>query len=803
MTIYPHGTTIKEHQQRSRHDGLGIGHRQKKIDALDKLVGRIRYTDDIKLPHMVFGKIVRSPHAHARIVSINRESVLDLKGVLDVIVGADMPTKYGVIPWTKDEYPLAVDKARYVGDGVAAVIAETEAIAHDAAMKLKIEYEILQAVLSISDAKHYTHIKVNEHAKVGNITKEVDLSFQDVEQYFNDSDVKLVQDFSFHNTTHAPIEPHVAIGDYSINGALTVYSATQVPHYLQRTLAEVLQMPCHLIRVIQAPVGGAFGGKSEPFDLEFVVALASKRLRRPVKILYTREEVFLAHRGRHPMTMTMSMGAKRDGKILAVRNLIDIDGGAYASFGMITAFYAGQLLTGPVEMKSYHFHATRYYTNKPACGPKRGHGSVQPRFAFEIMCDMMAERLGLDPIQFRKINAVTEGSTTINGQKIGSLGLSETLDKAASASSWYARRGRLPFGRGLGVASSMYISGTNYPVYPNEMPQSSVTVRIDRSGRVILFSGAADIGQGSNSLLAQFAEEELGVDLSRINVISGDSDLCPVDLGAYSSRITLMMGLAAQEALRKARFILAEAAAQYFSQNDHWRTFFSEGVFALDMGFERGRVFHTKNHEAALDFTQVVELAESMHGSLVFTGNYRTMPRGGDYRGGSIGASPAYSCTTHIADVTVNVETGQLTINKIYVAHDCGRAINPNLVEGQIEGSTYMGAAEVSLEHFITDEEAGARRGMLIGPSLLDYRLPTSLDTPDIEAFIVEKADPSGPYGAKEAGEGPLHSAIPAIANAIYDAVKIRLFSLPFSPAKILSALRAQSKTSGSGHASP
>lgn len=778
MTIHPHGTTIRGT------DAPGVGHRQKKIDALDKVLGRIRYTDDIKLPGMVYGKIVRSPYAHARIFNIDKADALKLTGVLDVIVGADLPIKYGVIPWTKDEYPLALDKARYVGDGVAAIIAESEQLAHAAALRLKIEYEQLPAILSIEDAKNNAHIQVNEKAKVGNITKEVDLSFGDVDHELSTADVVIKQDFSFQNTTHAPIEPHAAIGDYAPNGLLTVYSSTQVPHYLHRTLSEVLKKPSYEIRVIQPPVGGAFGGKSEPFDLEFVVALASMRLRRPVKILYTREEVFFAHRGRHPMKISMTMAANKDGVIQAVRNIIDIDGGAYASFGMITAFYAGQLLTGPVGMKSYHFHSTRYYTNKPACGPKRGHGSVQPRFAFEIMCDMMAEKLNLDPIDFRLKNVVKEGETTINGQKIGSLGLKETLIAAKEASLWTQKRGHLPYGRGLGVACSMYISGTNYPVYPNDMPQSSVAVRIDRSGRVHLFSGASDIGQGSNSVLAQLAEEELGVSAGRISITSGDSDLCPVDLGAYSSRVTLMMGLAAQVALRRAKTVLAEATAAFFN-NDKTTT-----ISAADIRFAHDRIYCADNREIAIDFNKAVELAEVAFGALIFSGDYRTTDRGGDYRGGSIGASPAYSCTTHIADVSVDVETGKLHINKIYVAHDCGRAINPALVEGQIEGSTYMGAAEVFLEHFVTDEEPGARQGMLIGPSLLDYRIPTTLDTPHIKAMIVEKPDPNGPYGAKESGEGPLHSAIPAVANAIYNAVKIRLFSLPFSPGKILRALK-------------
>lgn len=788
MSIFPHGTTIKDSLSIEKHPHSGVGSSAKKIDAIDKLLGRMRYTDDISLPHMVVGKIVRSPHAHARIVHIDKDSVLSMPGVLDVIVGADLATKYGVIPWTKDEYPLAVDKARFVGDGVAAVIAESELAAHEAMLKLHIEYEILPSVLSTDEAKAEYAVQVNEHAKVGNITKHVDLSFGDVDGHLANSDLVVSENFSFHNTTHAPIEPHCAIGDFGTNGRLTLYSSTQVPHYLHRTLTEVLALPAHRIRVIQPPVGGAFGGKSECFDLEFVVALASMRLKRPVKILYTREEVFLAHRGRHPMKISMTMGVKNNGEILALKNSIDIDGGAYASFGMITAFYAGQLLTGPVGMKSYQFSSTRYYTNKPACGPKRGHGSVQPRFAFEVMCDMMAERLRLDPIQFRLINAVSENSETINGQKIGSLGLKEVLNQVAIKSDWHKRYKNLPRGRGLGIATSMYISGTNYPVYPNDMPQSSVSIRLDRSGAVHIFSGVSDIGQGANTVLRQITEQELGIESDRINVLTADSDLTPVDLGAYSSRVTLMMGHAAMEAARKARCCIADAVVLKLNQNS------DRIVESRDLAFAGSRVFVRENKELGMDFNQALIFAESMHGSLVFSGDYRTVERGGDYRGGTIGASPAYSCTAHVADVNVDEDTGKIIINKIFVAHDCGRAINPLLVEGQIEGSTYMGAAEVFLENFLTDEEDGARRGMLVGPSLLDYRIPTTLDTPLIESMIVEIPDPNGPYGAKEAGEGPLHSAIPAVANAIYDAVGVRLTSLPFSPAKVLAALKLRNR---------
>ena len=518
---------------------------------------------------------------------------------------------------------------------------------------------------------------------------------------------------------------------------------------------------------------------------------------RPVKCLYTREEVFYAHRGRHPMQMKMKLGASKDGTLKGLRSQIDIDGGAYASFGLITAYYAGQLLTGPVGYETYHFTATRYYTNKPACGPKRGHGSVQPRFAFEILLDQMAEKLGMCPFELRLKNFVGHFQETVNGQQMVSLGLDKVLEAVKVASAWDARKNQHTPNRGLGVATSMYISGTNYPIYPNQMPQSSVQVQLDRSGRATIFSGASDIGQGSDSVLATIVCEELGTELDHVQVVSSDTDLTPVDLGAYSSRVTLMRGHAAQDACRTLRKYVQEEVAAFWNEDEDAQTILQGPVHTKEVLLAGGRAFYKHNTEVQLPLAKAFQLAEATHGTLGATGGYRTQMRGGDYRGGTIGSSPAYSCTAHLADVEVDEETGRIIIHKIWCAHDCGKALNPVLVEGQIEGST-MGAAEVAMEDMLYGDNA-VRTGMLIGPSLLDYRIPTTLDTPAIEALIVEEPDPNGPYGAKEAGEGPLHSSIPAVANAIYDAVGIRLTELPFSPKKVLAALRAKNAKTGTG----
>jgi 4-hydroxybenzoyl-CoA reductase alpha subunit len=595
-----------------------------------------------------------------------------------------------------------------------------------------------------------------------------------VDALLEDSDVVVEADYFFEGTTHTPIEPHCAIGQYEENGKLTVWSATQVPHYLHRELARVLELDPARVRVLQPLVGGAFGGKSEPFDLEFCVAKLSMVSGRPVKILYTREEVFYSHRGRHPFAMQYMTGATSDGRLTSVDAKILLDGGAYASFGLVTTYYSGQLLTAPYTMPAYRFDSTRVYTNKPACGPKRGHGSVQPRFAFEVQLDKLAERLSMDPIELRRRNFIGEQTRTVNELRVTSNGFLECLDAVERASEWKGRYRRMPFGRGLGVAGSCYISGTNYPIYPNEMPQSAVQLQVDRSGRVAIFSGASEIGQGCDSMVTYIVAEELGVPLDHIRVLRGDTDFTPVDLGAYSSRVTFMLGNACIDAARKLRRLVQDAVAEEWSCR------------ANDVLLAGGFALFAPDTQRMMPIREAFNLAEAKHGALGATGSYNT-PKDihGSYRGGTIGASPAYSFTAHVAEVEVDVETGFVEVVKIWVAHDCGRALNPVLVEGQMEGSAYMGAAEAVMEQQIFKDADQGREGLHHAPSLLDYKIPTSLDTPALESFIVESIDPEGPYGAKEAGEGPLHPSIPAIANAIYDAVGVRMDSLPFSPPRV------------------
>jgi 4-hydroxybenzoyl-CoA reductase subunit alpha len=762
-----------------------IGRRLLRTDGLDKATGRAVYTDDIALPGMLHGRILRSPHAHARILSIDTSAAEAMDGVRAVITGRDMPEKYCIIPWTRDEEALCVDKVRFIGDAVAAVAAVDEDTAIRALDAIQVMYEPLPAFFDPMDALEPGDDAEPIHAPKkdghnGNITKAVKLSFNDVNGEMESSEVRVEGDYYFEGSTHAPIEPHCAIGYMDPGGKLTVWSSTQVPHYLHRELARVLDLDVARIRVIQPAVGGAFGGKSEPFDLEFCVAKLAQETGRPVKILYTREEVFYSHRGRHPMRMKCRLGADREGRIRSVDHQILLDGGAYASFGLVTAYYAGQLLTAPYDFGAYRFDSTRVYTNKPPCGPKRGHGSVQPRFAFEVQLDKLARELELDPIELRRRNLLGRDVRTINELRVQSNGFPECLDAVERASGWKERWGKLPRGQGLGVAGSCYISGTNYPIYPNDMPQSSVQMQIERSGRVTVWSGASEIGQGSDSMVAYIAAEELGVPLEYVRVVSADTDHVPVDLGAYSSRETFMVGNAAVHAARQLREKVVDAVAHAWDA-PHKR-----------VGLAGGWAFDLADTGRKMPIAEAFNLAEARHGTLGSTGWYDTPKHvHGEYRGGTIGASPAYSFTAHVAEVEVDEETGFVEVKNIWAAHDCGRALNPVLVEGQIEGSVYMGYAEALMEEQVFKSDREGKAGLHNAPSLLDYRIPTSMDTPDLHALIVESIDPEGPYGAKEAGEGPLHSSIPAIANAIYDAVGVRLDSLPFSPPRVWRALQA------------
>jgi len=781
------------HQQ--KHSYRVIGTPRPKVDVYGKVTGRALYADDIMLPRMLYGRLLRSPHPHARILSIDIRRALELPGVVAILTGDDLPEKFGILPSSQDEYALALEKVRYVGDPVAAVAALDPDTLDEAIKLIQVDYEVLPALMSIDEALAHPDVKINDDARIGNIHKAVSYEFGDVNAGFAEADFIREDWFYYEGNTHAPIEAHACVASWEPNpgspvgGKLTLWSSTQTPHYVHRELSKVLKVPQSHIRVIAPNVGGGFGGKSDPFSHEICASELSRRTGRPVKITCTREEVFLIHRGRHPVKMWIKTGVKRDGTLTAMHFRSFLDGGAYGSYGVATTYYTGVLQTVTYKLPSYKFEGMRLFTNKPPCGPKRGHGTTQPRYAVEVHLDKIAHDLGIDPVALRLHNLIEPYTRTINGLRITSCALGECLQQVVERSGWdtfHAQKNNpptqgqqeIPLKRGMGIAASSYICGAGKPIYWNDLPHSSVQIRLDRGGGVTVYCGSTDIGQGSTSILAYIVAEELGIQPEHIHLETADTTLTPVDLGSYSSRVTFMAGNAAIAAARKLKEQLFAVATEHLQVP-------LEHLEAAD-----GIIYNEHDPGVALPFVKAVQLAEARFGALVTAGSYAP-PEGihGDYKGAGVGPSPAYSYSTCVAQVAVDVETGELVVEKLWLAHDVGQSINPLLVAGQVEGGAYMGYGEAVMEQQVF------RKGRHKIPSLLDYKLATTLDTPEIETILIEIPDQEGPFGGKEAGQGPLNPVIPAIANAVYDAVGLRIDETPITPDKILRALKATAAT--------
>jgi 4-hydroxybenzoyl-CoA reductase alpha subunit len=752
-----------------------VGTAYLRVDAPDKVTGRTIYADDLVLPRMLWCKLLRSPHAHARILSVDTAPAASLPGVKEVLTGKDFPIPFGILPVSQDEHALCPEKVRFIGDPVAAVAAETEEQALDAANAVVVRYEPLRAMGTIEDALATPEPRIHDYGDEGNVHKRISLEFGDVEAGFREADLVREDLFFFEGNTHLPMEQHAAVAQATPDGKLCVWSSTQTPHYLLRALAKVLEMPSARIRVIATPNGGGFGGKSDPFSHEIVVARLALLTGRPVKIALTREEVFYCHRGRHPTLMWVRTGVKRNGAITGMHFRTMLDGGAYGSYGVASTYYTGALQTVTYKVPRYKFEGLRVFTNKPPCGPKRGHGTPQPRFGLEVQFDKIAEELKLDPIEMRLKHLQPPDSLTANFLKIGSMGLGTCLEKVRAASGWRRKFRQLPPGRGVGVACSSYISGAGLPIYWNALPHSGVQLKLDRSGGVTAFCGATEIGQGSDTVLAGCVAEILGIDPVDIRVVTGDTDLTPVDLGSYSSRVTLMMGNAAIQAAERARTMLAEAAGAKL------------GVPAARLVFEGGRVFDRGRPKNGLSFPEACIAAEAKFGTLGTTGSYTPPKSPARFKGAGVGPSPAYSYSACVAEVEVDRETGVVKVPKVWIAHDVGQVINLVTTIGQVEGGVYMGLGEALMEEMAYRTHRGVIHKF---PSMLEYKSPTTHEMCDVETILVEDPDPNGPFGAKEVGQGPLLPVMPAVANAVYDAVGVRVDEIPVSPPKVLKALQ-------------
>jgi len=764
-----------------------LGKARRRVDGRAKVTGLTKFADDIVLPRMLHMKLLRSPHPHAEIEAIDVSRATQHPGVHLVLTGKDFPIAFGILPVSQDEYPLANGKVRYVGDPVAAVVASDEQTAWEACELIDVKYRPLATISNSEEALATPEPRIHEHGERGNIHRLQAFEFGDVNAALEKSDHVFEDVFFYEGNTHLPIEQHAAVAAPDGEGKLTLWSSTQVPHYIHRALARALRMNAAHVRVIACPNGGGFGGKCDLHNHEIVVSRAALRLARPVKICLNREEVFYMHRGRHPVLMKMRTGVTKDGKLTGMHVQTLLDGGGYGGYGAASTLYTGVLQTVTYELPRYKFDACRTFTNKPPCGPKRGHGTPQPRFGQEVQLDKIAEFLKKDPAELRLGMVAKPDSLTANWLRIGSIGLEECIRRVVALSGWKSRFRRLPEGRGLGIACGAYLCGAGLPIYWNKMPQSGVQLLLDRSGQVTAFCGATEIGQGSDDVLAAIIAEVLGIDPYDVRLVTGDTALTPVDLGSYSSRVTVMMGNAAIQAAERLKAQIAEAAAEQLM------------IIPQRVAFSQGRVFFADDPAKGMTFAEAVVFAETKFGTLGAVGSYVPPRAPGRYKGAGVGPSPAYSYTACVVEAEVDKATGWVSVSKVWIAHDIGRTVNPVLARGQVEGSVYMALGEALMEEQVFRRLPAKLSGALVHkfPSLLEYKSLTSLDMPEVVTELVEYPDPNCPFGAKEVGQGPLLPVMPAVANAIYDAVGVRIDELPITPDKVLKALelKAAGKT--------
>lgn len=755
-----------------------------RVDGLEMVTGRAIYTADLSIPHMLHGKILRSTYPHAKILKIDTSKAEKLPDVKAIVTAKDAPyTKIGLL--LKDSGFLARDKVRYIGEPVAAVAAVDEVIAKQALDLIEVEYEELPYVVDPIEAMKpdapLIHEKVDTYTgyiwgePLKNYSKnacgyayihqgDVKKGFKEAEFIFEDTFRTQMQD-------HCYIEPHVALASFDpFTSKVTVWTSTGAPFLLRLALAEGLMLPMNKIRIITHHVGGSFGGKALP-ELEPLCILLARKTNRLVKIVATRQEEFIGFSHRLPCFIKRKIAVKKDGLILALETELVYDAGAYAGSGVAIMSYASMLARGPYRIPNVNITGYCVYTNKTSGGPFRGFGDAQSCFAYESQMDIIADRLGIDPLELRLKNAVEEGDAMATGQVTRSVGLKQCLEKAAERANWKEKKAR---GVGIGVACMQHLSG--------ELSSCAV-VKVNEDGTIGVLTGAVEIGQGALTILTQIVAEELGVPPEDVLIITGDTDATPYDSGSVASRVTYHMGNAVKAAAADAKRQLLLLAANILEVN------------VEDLDIKDKKIFVKGVPERGISFAELAVLTHFVTGG----------PEGGPIMGkGSFFAAGVYNkaniegaiyppgpTTTYaaqIAEVKVDRETGEVKVIKITAAHDCGHAINPRNIEGQIEGGVSIG-----LGLALTEEMVFAK-AHVANATFMDYKISTPSEMPQIESLIVEVAQPDGPFGAKGVGEPTLVTTSPAIANAVYDAVKVRITTLPLTPEKILNELKKKGK---------
>ncbi len=747
------------------------------IDGPEKVSGQAKYTADTLPRRALAGRIFRSPYSHAEIVEVDVAEAAKLPGVKAIVTGADCAQTFGVLPIARSEHPLARDRVRYRGEPVAAVAATDDATARQALRLIKLKVRELPAYHTAADAMAPEAIALHSQ-RPGNIERDVSFELGDVEAAFATAVLVREATYNCAEVCQNQMEMHAALADYdAVRERMTVHASTQVPYYVHLMLSHILGMDMSRIRVIKPHVGGGFGCRTEALNVELIAALLARKAGGCVRLVVNREETFITHRGRPETDIRLKLGLRSDGRIAGVECECIMRGGAHSGYGIVTILYAGSMLYAIYDLHDVRYVGKRVLTNTPPCGAFRGHGTVDVRFAFESLLDQMAREMGLDPIAVRRANLLKAPTFTDNDLMVNSYGLPECIDWVERASGWKERKGRLPKSKrrkkGLGFACSHYISGASKPVNWTGEPHATVKLKLDFDGSIVLLTGAAEIGQGSSTVLTQSVAEVLGLDISRIRIVSGDSEVVPKDNGSYSSRVTFMVGNAAIDAAQNLKAVLIAAAARKLEAKPG-------EIECL------GELYRAGAQDKGLGFNEVVAEALKDSGTITVTGNYSTIPEsqgGKKYRGAAIGGTMAYSYSAQVVEVSVDEETGVVTVDKVWVAHDCGRALNRLTVEGQVQGSVWMGMGQAM------SEEAAYHDGLMLTANMLDYRVPTIADSPPIEVGIVESIDPHGPFGAKEAGEGSLAAFLPALTNAVADAIGLRFNDLPVTPDRVFAVL--------------
>ncbi|MFH1154434.1 MAG: molybdopterin cofactor-binding domain-containing protein [Pseudomonadota bacterium] len=753
-----------------------VGKSVPRNDARAKATGTAIYTDDMKLPGMLHGQLLRSPYAHARIVNIDTSRAKALPGVKCVLTGEDTPKiKYGnwrLFPETQDEYPLTFDKVRFVGDEVAAVAAVDLDTAQEALELISVEYEELPAVYDVAASLEEGAPIIHGYCPT-NISVNRRIDYGDIDRAFDESHYVREDTFTVHAVSPAYLEPCSSLAQCDLDGRITLWTSTQAPYIIQCLLAHTLGMRENDVRVIKPFVGGGFGGKMELRAWEFCAALMAKKTGRPVKFTLTRKEEFTAGRRRHPMTLYSKVGFKKDGTLMGKDLRIHLDGGAYNAMGPTATFLCGTFGAMLYRYPSYRFTGEHIYTNKPPASAMRGFGAPQSIFAMETQMNIAAEELGIDPIDLRIKNAQVTGDVLPGVATISSCGFIESIEKVAEMCNWKEKRKEKRKGYGIGIGCYSFISGGVFNWFNTQYPFSAAEVRVFDDGTAHLLTMAADIGQGVDTAVKQILAEELGLKMEDIRITSADTAITPqADLGAWGSRLTLMNGNAVIDAARKIKARLYGTVSMKLNLN-----------VIHELNCKDGMVFPKNHPERGIPLGEAVALTQKANrGEPVVERGYYT-PRDKGM------VTPAFSFGAQVAEVDVDVETGITRVKKFYTAHDCGTVINQMAVEGQLEGSIQMGLGYALSEQFVMED------GRTLNTNFLDYKMPNAMDVPNSEVAHIETYEPHGPLGAKEAGEGLAIPTAPAIAEAVYHATGYRCRDLPITPEKVLKGIDTLERT--------